>query len=52
MGVQIAHFPAVKTLDGFEFKFQPSIDANLVRELATGRYGKPGRKRALRPPGV
>jgi DNA replication protein DnaC len=33
MGVQIAHFPGVKTLDDFDFKFQPSIDHKLVREL-------------------
>ena len=38
MGVQIAHFPTVKTLEEFEFKFQPSIDQRLVRELATGRF--------------
>lgn len=38
MGIQIAHFPAVKTLDDFDFKFQPSVDQKLVRELATGRY--------------
>jgi len=38
MGIQIAHFPSVKTLDDFDFKFQPSIDQKLVRELATGRY--------------
>lgn len=38
MGIQIAHFPTLKTLDEFEFKFQPSIDAKLVRELATGRF--------------
>jgi len=38
MGIQIAHFPAVKTLDDFDFRFKPSIDARLVRELATGRY--------------
>ena len=38
MGIQIAHFPAVKTLDDFDFKFQPSLDAKLVRELATGRF--------------
>ena len=38
MGVQIAHFPGVKTLEEFEFKFQPSIDQRLVRELATGRF--------------
>lgn len=38
MGIQIAHFPAVKTLEDFDFKFQPSVDAKLVRELATGRF--------------
>jgi DNA replication protein DnaC len=38
MGVQIAHFPAVKTLDDFDFTFQPSIDQRLVRELAGGHF--------------
>jgi DNA replication protein DnaC len=38
MGIQIAHFPAVKMLDDFDFKFQPSVDQKLVRELAVGRY--------------
>jgi len=38
MHVKIAHFPTVKTLEDFDFKFQPSIDQKLVRELATGRY--------------
>lgn len=38
MGLKIAHFPSVKTLDEFEFRFQPSIDQRLVRELATGRF--------------
>jgi DNA replication protein DnaC len=38
MGIQIAHFPAVKTLEDFDMKFQPSLDGKLVRELATGRY--------------
>jgi len=38
MGIQIAHFPAIKTLEEFDFKFQPSLDAKLVRELATGRF--------------
>jgi DNA replication protein DnaC len=38
MGIQIAHFPSVKTLDDFDFKFQPSVDQKLVRELAVGRY--------------
>ena len=38
MGIQIAHFPAIKTLEELDFKFQPSIDQKLVRELATGRF--------------
>jgi len=53
MGIQIAHFPAVKTLDDFDFKFQPSVDAKLVRELATGRFVA-GAENVLMfgPPGV
>src|SRR5216684_1853348 len=35
MGMTIAHFPSVKTLDEFDFKSQPSIDQRLVRELAS-----------------
>lgn len=38
MGIQIAHFPTTRNLDEFDFKFQPSIDQKLVRELATGRF--------------
>jgi DNA replication protein DnaC len=38
MGIQIAHFPSVKSLDDFDFKFQPSIDHRLIRELATGHF--------------
>ena len=38
MGIQIAHFPTVKTLEEFDFKFQASVDQRLVRELATGRF--------------
>lgn len=38
MGIQIAHFPSVKTLEDFDFKFQPSVDGKLVKELATGRF--------------
>jgi DNA replication protein DnaC len=38
MGIKIAHFPVVKTLEEFDFKFQPSVDGKLVRELATGRF--------------
>jgi len=38
MGIQIAHFPSVKTLEDFDFKAQPTIDHKLVKELATGRF--------------
>src|SRR3954452_317728 len=36
MGMTIAHFPMVRTLEGFGFAAQPSVDERLVRELATG----------------
>ena len=53
MGIQIAHFPAVKTLEDFDFKFQPSVDAKLVRELATGRYASQAENVLIfGPPGV
>ena len=53
MGIQIAHFPAIKTLEDFDFKFQPSLDAKLIRELATGRYIPLGENvLLLGPPGV
>jgi DNA replication protein DnaC len=53
MGIQIAHFPAVKTLEDFDFKFQPSIDAKLVRELASGRYASQAENvLVFGPPGV
>ncbi len=38
MGIQIAHFPTVRTLEDFDFSFQPSLDQKLVKELATGRF--------------
>lgn len=38
MGITIAHFPTVKTLGDFDFKFQPSVDQKLIRELAVSRY--------------
>ncbi|WP_304440605.1 ATP-binding protein [Pelomonas sp. Root1217] len=36
--MSIAKFPCVRTLEGFEFEAQPSIDPKLVRELATSRW--------------
>jgi DNA replication protein DnaC len=35
---RLAGFPVRKTLEEFEFEFQPSIDPTLVRELATMRF--------------
>ena len=53
MGTSIAKFPCVKTLDGFEFDAQPSIDPKQVRELATGRWVANGDAVLLQgPPGV
>ncbi|HEY3488743.1 MAG TPA: IS21-like element helper ATPase IstB [Candidatus Deferrimicrobiaceae bacterium] len=53
MGIQIAHFPGPKTLDDFDFKFQPSVDQKLVKELGTGRFIANGENVLLfGPPGV
>lgn len=53
MGIQIAHFPSVKTLDTFDFAFQPSVDKKLVTELSTGRFIANGDNVLLfGPPGV
>jgi DNA replication protein DnaC len=53
MRVTIARFASRKTLDNFDFKFQPSIDVKLIRELATGRYVEGGDNvLRLGPPGV
>ena len=38
-----ARFPARKTIDEFDFAFQPSIDKKLVHDLATLRFVKEGR---------
>jgi len=53
MRVAMAHFPFVKTLESFEFKFQPSIDAKIVRELASCRFiANAENVLLLGPPGV
>ena len=36
--VKAARFPVLKTLDTFDFKAQPSINQELVRELLRGEY--------------
>ena len=38
MAISIAKFPFVRTLDGFEFDAQPSLDPKQIRELATCRW--------------
>jgi DNA replication protein DnaC len=48
MRIAMAGFPS-----SFDFKFQPSIDPKLIRELATGRYMQSGDNVLfLGPPGV
>lgn len=51
--MRLAGFPAVKTLSGFDFSFQPSVDERVVRELATLRFvSEASNVILLGPPGV
>ena len=53
MGMQIAHFPAVKTLEDCDFLLSPGIDKNLIRELASGHFvGRAENVLLFGPPGV
>jgi len=53
MGTSIAKFPYVRTLEGFEFQAQPSVDPKQIRELALGRWIASGDSLLLQgPPGV
>jgi DNA replication protein DnaC len=53
MKTKLAHFPVVKTLDQFDFSFQPSVPEKQVRELATMRFVAHGENvLLLGPPGV
>src|SRR5580658_3720857 len=53
MRIAMARFPFQKTLESFDFKFQPSLDPRQIRELATGRYIQSGDNLLLLgPPGV
>ncbi len=38
MGMSIAKFPFVRTLEGFDYDAQPSLDPKQIRELATCRW--------------
>jgi DNA replication protein DnaC len=53
MGTSIAKMPFVRTLDGFDFEAQGSIDPKQIRELATSRWIANGDcLLLLGPPGV
>ena len=53
MGMQIAHFPCARTIEGFDFAFQPSADERLIRELSTGNFIAHGENVLIfGPPGV
>ena len=53
MRVQMARFPFHKTLDGFDWKAQPSIDPKVIKELATMRFVANGADALLLgPPGL
>ncbi len=53
MKTKLAHFPFIKTLDQFEFGFQPSLSERQIQELATLRFVANGENiLLLGPPGV
>jgi DNA replication protein DnaC len=53
MAMTIARFPFVRTMEGFEFEAQPSIDPGKIRDLATCRWVANGDNLVLLgPPGV
>jgi len=53
MRIAMAHFPFQKSLESFDFKFQPSLDPKVIRELATGRFiANADNVLLLGPPGV
>jgi DNA replication protein DnaC len=53
MAMSIAKFPFVRTLEGFDFETQPSLDPKQVRELALCRWVAHGDVvLLLGPPGV
>jgi DNA replication protein DnaC len=53
MRTKLARFPFLKTLDQFEFSFQPSSDERQLRDLATLRFVASGENVVLLgPPGV
>lgn len=37
-GIKVSHFPFIKTLDDFDFSFQPSINRAQIKDFATLRF--------------
>jgi DNA replication protein DnaC len=53
MRTAMARFPSRKTLESFEYGFQPSVDRKQLQELATGRFLDHGENVVfLGPPGT
>jgi DNA replication protein DnaC len=53
MRTAMARFPSLKTFETFDFKFQPSLEAKRIRELAICRWIEHGENLIfLGPPGV
>jgi DNA replication protein DnaC len=53
MKTRLARFPFVKTLEQFDFSFQPALNEAQIRELATARFVAHGENiLLLGPPGV
>jgi DNA replication protein DnaC len=53
MGLSIARFPAVRTLESFDYQAQLAVDPKQIRELATSRWVANGDMVLLQgPPGV
>lgn len=50
---KLSRFPYVKTLEAFDFKYQPSLDEKQIRDIATCRFIENGENVVLLgPPGV
>lgn len=53
MALSIAKFPALRTIEDYDFAAQPSVDPKVIRELATSRWVANGDSLLLQgPPGV
>jgi len=53
MRISMARFPFQKSLETFDWKFQPSIEPKIIKDLATGRFIGDGENvLLLGPPGV